>query len=397
MRTAAPVMMRTGPSTWRATLSGLCASLVGVGLALFAYTPLIPALIAAGWFTPAEAAYIGAANLAGYLAGALLARRTAAPFGGAAALRGTMALATAAFFACSSPVSFGWFLVWRFAAGLAGGVLMVLAAPAVLPHVPPARRGFASGVIFTGVGLGIAASGTLVPLLLRVGLAETWGGLGLLALVLTLLAWSGWPASATAEAAIPVRRPARPPHAALTCLYAEYALNAAGAVPHMVFLADFAARGLGLGLHYGAWCWLVFGLGAVAGALLAGNAADRIGFRRMLRLAFLIQACGSLVLAIAPEPAALFASSLVLGAFVPGIVPLVLGRVRELIPDDAQAQQAAWSFATSAFALGQAGAAYGFSALFAAGHGYATLFWLGAAAMLLALALDLVSARTSRN
>jgi hypothetical protein len=38
------------PSAWRATLSGLSATLVGIGLARFAYTPLMPALIAARWF-----------------------------------------------------------------------------------------------------------------------------------------------------------------------------------------------------------------------------------------------------------------------------------------------------------------------------------------------------------
>ena len=57
---------------FHATLAGLCAVLVGIGLARFAYTPLIPALIDAQWFTAAQAAYLGAANLAGYLAGALL-------------------------------------------------------------------------------------------------------------------------------------------------------------------------------------------------------------------------------------------------------------------------------------------------------------------------------------
>ena len=46
----------------------------------------------------------------------------------------------------------------------------VLAAPTVLPHIPPSRRGLVGGVIFMGVGAGIAASGTLVPLLLRQGL-----------------------------------------------------------------------------------------------------------------------------------------------------------------------------------------------------------------------------------
>jgi MFS family permease len=89
-----------------------------------------------------------------------------------------MALVTVAFFACALPLSFAWFFLWRFADGVAGGALMVLAAPTVLPHVPAARRGLAGGVIFTGVGLGIAASGTGVPRLLRAGLVETWCGLG---------------------------------------------------------------------------------------------------------------------------------------------------------------------------------------------------------------------------
>ena len=127
-------------SPWRATLAGLSASLIGIGLARFAYTPLIPALIAAQWFAPSAAAYLGAANLAGYLAGALLARPLARRSGAVTALRANMVLAVAGFFACSAPVSFLWYFLWRFAVGIAGGVLMVLAAPTVLPHVPPARQ-----------------------------------------------------------------------------------------------------------------------------------------------------------------------------------------------------------------------------------------------------------------
>jgi len=184
-------------SAARATLAGLCGSLVGIGLARFAYTPLLSALITAGWFPSSQAAYLGAANLAGYLAGALGARPLARRAAPATVLRAMMVLVTAAFFACAAPISFWWFFAWRAAAGGAGGALMVLAAPTVLPHVPPpGRRGLAGGAIFTGVGLGIAASGTVVPLLLRAGLTWTWIGLGVLSLLLTAVAWGGWPREA---------------------------------------------------------------------------------------------------------------------------------------------------------------------------------------------------------
>ena len=83
---------------------------------------------------------------------------------------------------------------------------------------------------------------------------------------------------------------------------------------------------------------------------------------------------------------------------VPGIVPLVLGRVHELTPHDDQQRQAGWSFATAAFALGQAAAAYGLSFLFAhTGGGYAALFTLGGAALMLALAIDFAAAALGRG
>jgi predicted MFS family arabinose efflux permease len=377
----------------RATLAALAASLVGIGLARFAYTPLLPALIGAGWFTAPAAAYLGAANLLGYLAGALLGRRFAARLPAATVLRAMMLLATVAFFACAAPVSFAWFFVWRFASGLAGGALMGLAAPTVLLHVPPGRRGLAGGVIFTGVGLGIVASGSLMPPLLRLGLAEAWCGLGLLSLLLTLAAWSSWPADATLARPIATADPAGVPSGLiLPGLYGGYALNALGLVPHMVFLVDFIARGLGQGLDAGALYWVVFGLGATLGPVAFGTVADRIGFAPTLRLAFVVQALAILVPALAQGTMSLLLSSLIVGAFVPGIVPVVLGRVQELVPPVGHAQRIAWSRATTGFALGQALGAYGFSYLFARGGGYTLLFTLGAAALVLALALELAVA-----
>ena len=58
----------------------------------------------------------------------------------------------------------------------------------------------------------------------------------------------------------------------------------------------------------------------------------------------------------------------------------------------------AWSVATAAFALFQAGAAYGLSFVFAHTDGdYPLLFALGSAAMVLALAIDLSVALATRG
>jgi predicted MFS family arabinose efflux permease len=373
-------------------VSGCCASLVGIGLARFAYTPLLPAIISAHWFAPSAAAYLGAANLAGYLAGALLGRPMAAKVPLPALLRGLMLLATIAFFACSVPLSLTWFFIWRLLSGISGGALMVLAAPTVLPHVPSRRRGIASGIIFAGVGLGIAASGTLVPLLLRQGLMQTWWGLGALSLLLTIVAWTGWPSAHPRAAGTHIQHHhARQPAVQLRALYVQYGLNAAGLVPHMLFLVDYVARGLGQGLDTGSQYWVLFGLGAIVGPVVSGHLADRTGFAPALRLVFFIEAVCMLLPVLGTGTPGLLISSFVIGAFTPGIVPLALGRVHELLPHGPKEQTAAWSAATTAFALFQAIAAYALTFVFTQSDGdYHLIFDIGALAFIASLGIDLI-------
>lgn len=381
---------------WRATFAGLCAALVGLGLARFAYTPLIPAMIDAGWFTPSETIYLGAANLAGYLAGALLAHRTTLRASPAAMLRAMMMLAAATFFAGAYPLSFAWFFLWRFASGFAGGVLIVLGPNTALLNVPAARRGLAGGVIFAGVGVGIAVSGTLVPLLMRLGLVETWFALGALSLLLALVTWRIWPADVLRTPPGPTRSD-RPRSPILTAFYVAYGLIAVALVPHMVFWVDFIARGLDRGLDVGAGYWVLFGLGAALGPVLVGHVADRIGGTLALRVSFVIVAACVALPVLTDGDAALVVSSIVVGAFVPGVAGLAVSRVHALALADGTNPTAAWGVCTTSFAIGQAIAAYGFSFLFAHTGEYAMLFGLGASALVLALAIDLITAAVDRR
>src|SRR5262249_40677516 len=120
-------------SVWPVAIAGLAAVLVGIGLARFAYTPLIPALISEGWFGQSDAVYLGAANLAGYLAGAILGRLKTRWISRRAALRGAMLVTAVSLLACAwRDLGFPWFFLWRFVSGYTGGIIMVLAAPTAL-------------------------------------------------------------------------------------------------------------------------------------------------------------------------------------------------------------------------------------------------------------------------
>jgi predicted MFS family arabinose efflux permease len=185
----------------------------------------------------------------------------------------------------------------------------------------------------------------------------------------------------------------------IRALLLEYGLNACALVPHMVFIVDFVARGLGQGISAGSQYWVIYGLGATVGPLITGHLADRTGFGPALRVSFLIEAIAVILPAISTTPAALIVSSLVIGGFTPGIVPLVIGRIHELVPHSPEQQRATWGHATTSFALFQAASAYGFSWLFEHTDGdYSLLFQLGAAAVVMALVIDLVTAATvARN
>jgi len=388
---------RLDRTAWFATLAGLCGSFVAIGLARFAYTPLIPPLIEAHWFSAADTVSLGAANFVGYLAGALVGRPLAASLGNRPALRLLMVIVTLAFFACAFPLSIAWFFVWRFAAGLSGGAIMVLVATSILPHIPVARRGFVSGLIFLGLGAGIAASGTLVPLLMSGGLKETWIGLGLVSVVLTAVSWFGWPKTNPAvPAAHAGTHPARPGRA-LTVLYVQYAVNALVLVPSMILLVDYVARGLGQGSTVGSLYWVLFGLGATVGPVLCGAMGDRAGFRAAYVAGLVLQAVALATLAWTRTPAALALATFVIGGFTPGVVPLALGRIHELIPHSHTEQRAAWSRATTGFALLQALGGYGYAYLFShSGENYALVFLCGGAAAVIAILADLAVARRPR-
>ena len=124
-----------------ATIAAMGAIFVGLGLARFAFGPLQPALVIDGWFSGSTSSLLTAANLAGYLFGALAGVRLARRFPAVTVLRVMMLLTALSFFACASEsFPFAWFFSWRVLSGFTGGVLMALAGPTVLVYVAEKRR-----------------------------------------------------------------------------------------------------------------------------------------------------------------------------------------------------------------------------------------------------------------
>ena len=380
------------PSPIRLVVMAGSATLVGIGLGRFAYAALLPGVINAGWLSEADAGYVGAANLLGYLVGALLAGRAGQRLGPGRVIRVSALLVAVGFAASAWPGPVWWFSLWRFVAGVAGAFLMVLAPSLIAQQLPLSMRKRGSTWIFAGVGLGVLFSATLVPLLIHSGLEWAWLGLALACLPPLWVIWRQWPATPSGETA--ESGSAKGAGILLVAVYLAYLLDAVGFVPHTVFWVDYLERQRDFSTWASAMQWGVFAMGAISGPFLAGAAARHLGWHRTLIAALTVKGCAVLLPVMIGGIAAVTLSSYLVGAMIPAMVSSVMGRTAELVPPRLATRT--WGRATALFAVGQAGAAYAMATMYAQ-HPGPLIFRFGGAALLAAALLLLISGLVARR
>lgn len=376
--------------------TGFLATLSGVGLARFAYTALMPQMVLAGWFTGEQVAYLGAANLLGYLIGALAAAPLADRLGAVRVLVLCWAAVALSFIGCSFAQPMPVFFVWRLISGMAGATLMVLGPSIAMAATPLARRAALGPLMFCGIGVGALLSATLVPSLALQSLGAVWWGL---ALVCVAALWGGWRCARLLPAPAPIAvtpqavAPALPAPALWTLpvvlVLLAYVTDGFGFVPHTVFWVDYLARELHLGASYASTQWAIFGLGAVAGPLCASLCATRWGWWRTTAGAYALKAAAIGLPLVWADFAGHAVSGFVVGALSPGMAAITSGYVMQLL-GPAQHKKM-WGYATAAFALLQATAGYFMAYLYASTGSYHSLFIWGCAALSLGMVLIVFS------
>ena len=367
------------PAWLRLAIGGAATLLLGMGLGRFSYTPLLPAIIQSGALSAAEAGYIGAFNLSGYLVGAMVTPILRRRFADAPLLRGALLISLACLICSIFPLGFIWLAWWRFLVGVTVAVMMINALSLVAIAAPSNALGKATGIVFTGVGIGILCSGVAVPWLLRFGLTSAWTGLAAIGLVSAVVAWWGWGVAENSVAQRDVRPPQRPKvTAAIIRLVVAHGMYSIGLAPHTIYWVDYIARGLDQGVAAGGAQWVLVGIGAVTGTYLAGWLADRIGFGVSLVLVFTVLAIGVALPVLIVAPVTLAASSLIFGA-QPALSTVIAGRARQVVgPHD---MPHVWRWMVLAVGLGQTVAGYGLVMMLNATGNYTPVFLTGGAAM----------------
>lgn len=172
-----------GPSLSTSAVCAIAATALAVamGIGRFAFTPLLPLMVRDGSLTQSAGAWLAASNYLGYLAGALTASRlgVSLPTVMRASLFGIV-VTTAAMGAFDGVAA--W-IVLRFVAGALSAYALVATSAWALQHLTRAASSHLSGMIYAGVGLGIALTGLFCVAAAQPGVpaGQLWLQLGALA------------------------------------------------------------------------------------------------------------------------------------------------------------------------------------------------------------------------
>jgi hypothetical protein len=354
--------MRVKP--WRIAAAGMVSLAVAMGIGRFAFTPLLPMMLAEGMLDLATASWLASANYLGYLLGALLCmlqpwiwRRLGnpAPLRGPAWVRGGL-VATGLL---TLGMAVHWAAAWpalRFAAGVASAVVFVYTSGWCLGQLARLEVPAMGALIYTGPGIGIVISGLMASGMVALGWSAATGWLifSVCAAVLTALVWPIFrpdSSSAAPAAASTTGVATGGPHGAteIALLALAYGIAGFGYIITATFLPVIARQAL----PGSAWLdlfWPIFGMGVILGALLASRLRVAIDLRLLLAGCYLIQSVGVGASLVSPSLAGFALGSLLLGLPFTAITFFAMQEVRRLRP----AQTASYmGLMTALYGLGQ--------------------------------------------
>lgn len=334
-------------SAGRAAWIGLAGLAAAMGIGRFAFTPMLPLMQAHGLLDLDQGAWLAGANYLGYLVGALACTLLApAPLRLA---RGGLAAVAVSTLAMAVTTGVPWWLALRFAAGVASACVLVGVSAWALATLAAAGRAQQAGLVFAGVGCGIALAGGIGLAAGVTGLAPApgWALLGAASAVVAAAVWLALPAGGGQATRAAGPRPAF--GAADWRLVLCYGGFGFGYIVPATYLPALARERLGDPALFG-WVWPVFGLAAAASTLIASRLFRAAPARRLWAAAQAVMALAVLAVVWRPTLAGLLACAVGVGGTFMVMTMAGLQEARRSAGAHAPRLMAAM---TAAFAAGQ--------------------------------------------
>lgn len=330
-------------------VGGVLLLMVAMGISRFAYTPILPFMRVDANLTFSQGGLLASSNYIGYFIGALGAAFIYRSKKNFLLLNVVINILSVVLMGLID--SYGIWILLRLIAGITGGFIFVLTSSIVMDYLAAQLLTRWGGYVFSGIGLGIATSGLVVPFLeARTAWQGSWIGLGVLStlfLLTTLLLWR--------KLSVPNRtKPVQGEHTSIwhgfmPWLIVAYGLEGLGYIVTGTFLVDIIYNIEAL-RSYAGYSWVVVGLAAIPSAPIWMKLMTRFSTISMMALAYALQIIGILLPVVSQTAWSVLLSAFLFGFTFVGLVTMSTGYGRALFP-----KQSAYvvSMLTTFYALGQ--------------------------------------------
>jgi predicted MFS family arabinose efflux permease len=367
-----------------AALACMVTLAVALGVGRFAFTPLLPLMLHGGGLDLRQGGWLASLNYAGYFAGAIsCAVLRASP---ARIVRAGLVATVVLTLAMGLTQPFWVWAAVRFVAGAVSAWTFVFASQWGLRRLAQLGANEWGGVIYTGPGFGIIATGLWVSAAAGLGARAGWIGFGLISALLAALVWSTFGEDTRTLAPRPSAKPSANVAANVAherhdgsradafWLVLLYGVPGFGYIITATFLPVIARHALP-GSAWPDLFWPMFGAALIAGALLAARLPLHWDNRLMLAGSYGLQAVGIALGIVWPNAAGFSFGSVLIGLPFTAITLFAMREARLLRGEHAAALM---GYATAAYGVGQIAGPLVAAPLAASTGSFSPSLWLAA-------------------
>lgn len=326
--------MTSSVTRFKVLSAGIFSLILVLGVARFAYTPLLPLMQQQAGLGVAAAGWLAAINYAGYLSGAVIASRISSLVLKDRLYRIGMVLAIVSTLVMGLSTHIVVWAISRYVAGLTSAAGMLLGTGLIMNWLIRHNHRSELGIHFAGIGLGIAGCAGAVMLFTPwLDWREQWfafTALGCLLLV-PALRWLPPPDSSGLTTSGQKLQDQPPSALYLRVFMAAYFCAGFGYVVSVTFIVAIVNQLPGLA-GWGNLVFLAIGIGAAPACMNWDLIARRTGDLNALILAALLQIVGILLPVMVPGLWAAMLGALLFGGTFIGMVSLVLSMAGRYYP-----------------------------------------------------------------
>lgn len=360
---------------WIVIFMGLMTTVAAHGFGRMAYTLLLPAMKDGLSFDYTQLGLLGTGNFIGYLSMAIVGGFLAARFGTRMVIFAALLLMGVTMILTGLAESFGFAFAMRLLTGLGNGAAFVPAMALGSAWFSVKKRGFATGIVSGGIGLGTFLSGIIVPFILTSygnnGWRYSWYILGTLVIAVAGIVFLFVRNQPADKGLLPVgqeekqetqKTPAQNKVGSLewSKVYKMKALWYLGVVYffyglsyiiYMVFFAAYLVKEMGYPQAWAGGLWATVGGLSIFCGVLWGGISDRIGRGKGAALAYLVLGLSYVIYAVFKVEAGFYLSAGLFGLTAWSIPTIMAATAGDLVGP--RLAPAGLGFITLFFGIGQ--------------------------------------------